>query len=88
MVTRKTRKTKQPKIQSFKVTGENIMGKIKELIKEGNVRRIVIKNKNGKSIAEFPLTLGVVGTIIAPVLAAIGAVVALVKECTITVEKG
>ena len=75
------------KSKSFKVTGENIMQKIKDIIDEGNVRRIIIKNKEGRSIAEFPLTLGVVGTIIAPVLAAIGAVVALVKECTITVER-
>ena len=67
--------------------GDRIMEKIKELIKEGNVRRIIIKDKEGKSLAEFPLTLGVVGAVIAPILAAIGAIAALVTECSITVER-
>jgi hypothetical protein len=57
------------------------------VVKEGNVRKIIIKNKEGKSLMEFPLTVGVVGTMLVPVLAAVGAIAALVKECTISVEK-
>ena len=73
--------------ESFKVDGESIVDKVKELIHEGNVRRVVVK-QNGRSIAEFPLTAGVVGAVIAPILAAIGALVALAKDCTIEVERG
>lgn len=73
--------------EEFKVSGENVMKKIKELIKEGNIRKITIKNKEDKIIAVFPLTLGVVGTVLLPVFAAIGTIIALVSECTISVEK-
>lgn len=73
--------------ESFKVNGENLLKKVKELIEEGNVRKITIHNKEGKELMNFPLTLGVVGAVLAPVLAAIGAVAALVGECTITVER-
>ncbi len=79
-----TRKTKE---ESFKVTGENLVKKVKELIAEGNVRRITIKDKSGKELVAFPLTIGVVGTVIAPVLAGLGAIAALVGECTISVER-
>jgi hypothetical protein len=73
--------------EEFKVKGEDIVEKIKDLIKQGNIRRIIIKDKNGKSFAEFPLTFGVVGTVILPVAAAIGTIIALVADCTISVEK-
>jgi hypothetical protein len=73
--------------ESFKVNGENLLKKVKELIEEGNVRKITIHTKEGKELMSFPLTLGVVGAVFAPVLAAIGAVAALVGECTITVER-
>lgn len=73
--------------EEFKVNGSDIMKKIKELIKEGNIRKITVKDKRGKSIAEFPLTVGVVGTVILPVVAAIGTIIALVAECTISVER-
>lgn len=73
--------------EEFKVSGGDIVRKIKELINEGNIRRITIKNKEDKIIAEFPLTLGVVGTVLVPVLAAIGTIAALASECTISVEK-
>ena len=63
------------------------MEKVRQLIKEGNVRSIVIKNKKGEQIVTFPLTIGVVGAVIAPVLAAVGAIAALVSECTIVVER-
>jgi hypothetical protein len=73
--------------ESFTVQGENLLKKVKELIEEGNARKITIKDKTGKELMTFPLTLGVVGTAIAPVLAAVGALAALIGECSITVEK-
>ncbi|MBU2574411.1 MAG: DUF4342 domain-containing protein [Elusimicrobia bacterium] len=73
--------------EEFKVNGEMLLKKVKELIKEGNIRKITIKGKEGNEIISFPLTVGVVGTVIAPVLAAVGAVAALVTECTISVER-
>ena len=72
--------------QSFKFDGEGVLNRIKNLIHEGNVRRVVIQHQ-GRTVAEFPLTAGVVGTVLAPVLAAIGALVALLKDCTIQVER-
>ncbi len=75
------------KKEEFKVSGEDVVRKLKEIIKEGNVRRIIIKNEEGKSLVEFPLTIGVVGTALLPMWAAIGAVAALVAKCTIVVEK-
>lgn len=73
--------------ESFKINGEELLQKIKDLIKEGNVRKVIISDQSGKELMSFPLTYGVVGTLLAPVLAAIGAVAALIGECTITVEK-
>ncbi|HEY4876936.1 MAG TPA: DUF4342 domain-containing protein [Puia sp.] len=73
--------------ESFKINGENLLRKVKELIAEGNIRKITIHDKDGKEIMNFPLSVGVVGALLAPMLAAIGAVAALVGECTITVEK-
>jgi hypothetical protein len=73
--------------ESFSIHGENLLKKIKEIIEEGNVRKITITDKAGKELMSFPLTLGVVGVLVAPVMAAIGAIAALVGECTITVEK-
>lgn len=73
--------------ETFTVDGDNVVKKVKELIREGNIRTITIKDKKGKNIATFPLTLGVVGTVIAPVLAAVGAMAALIGECTISVER-
>ncbi len=78
---------KTKKEESFKVDGENLLKKVKELISEGNVRKITIKDKNDKEIMTFPLTIGVVGAVLAPILAAIGAIAALVGECTISVER-
>ena len=73
--------------EEFKVKGEELVSKIKSLIKEGNIRRITIKNSSGRSIIEIPLTLGVVGAVIAPMIAAVGAIAALVADCTITVQR-
>ena len=73
------------KKNEFKVKGEELLKKIKELIHEGNVRRIIIKNEEGKTYLEIPVTVGVVGVILAPVLAAIGAIAALATNFTIEV---
>lgn len=73
--------------EDFKVSGKELLGKIKSLIAEGNTRRIIIKGKEGKTIVELPLSIGVVGTLLAPPLAAVGAIAALVTECTITVVR-
>jgi hypothetical protein len=71
----------------FTTTGENLLRQIKELIEEGNVRRITITEKSGRELMSFPLTIGVVGTLLAPILAAVGALAALIGECSITVER-
>ncbi len=73
--------------ESFSIHGENLLKKVKELIEEGNVRKITIHDKAGKELASFPLTVGVVGALILPMLAAVGALAALITECTITVER-
>ncbi len=75
------------KKEEFKVSGEDVVKKVKELIKEGNIRRIIIKNEEDKVLVEFPLTVGVVGVALLPMWAAIGAIAALVTKCTIVVEK-
>jgi hypothetical protein len=73
--------------EEFRVNGEELLEKFKTLIAEGNVRRVIIKNNEGKTIVEIPLTLGVVGAVLAPPLAAVGAIAALLTECTIAVER-
>ncbi len=73
--------------EEFKVNGEDLLKKVKEILAEGNARKITVKSKEGKSIVELPLTIGVVGAALAPLLAAIGAIAALVTECTIVVER-
>ena len=72
--------------ESFKAEGAAVGDKLKEIVHQGNVRRVVVKHE-GKTIAEFPLTVGVVGVVLAPVVAAIGALVALLKDCSIHVER-
>ena len=73
--------------EEFTISAEKLVSTIKKLVKEGNIRRITIKNKEGKTLIEIPLTFGVVGALFRPTLAAIGAIAALVTECTIVVEK-
>jgi hypothetical protein len=73
--------------EEFKVSGDAIVGKIKELVQEGNIRRVVIKNEEGRALIDLPLTVGVVGALVAPQLAALGAIAALVTNGTIVVEK-
>jgi len=72
--------------ETLKAEGGQVLAKLEELIREGNVRRIVIKQE-GRTIAEFPLMVGVVGAVVAPILAAVGAIVALAKDCRIEVER-
>ena len=73
--------------EEFKVSGEQLLAKLRELLHEGTIRRISIKDKDGKVLIEFPLAFGVVGLVLAPTLAAVGAIAALVTEATIVVEK-
>jgi hypothetical protein len=73
--------------ESFKVTGDEILSKVKEIIKEGNARKIIIKNDKDETIMEFPLTIGAIGVVLAPIFAAVGTLTALATHCTIIVEK-
>ena len=73
--------------ETFRVSGAEILDKINEIIKEGNARRIVIKNEKDEVLVEFPLSVGAVGVLLAPLFAAVGAIAALVTKCTITVVK-
>jgi hypothetical protein len=73
--------------EEFRINGEELIAKIKQLFHEGNVRRIIIKDKDGKTVMEIPLTIGVVGVLLAPTLAAVGAIAALLTEATVVVEK-
>jgi len=70
--------------EEFAISGEKLVSTVKKLVRQGNIRRVTIKNKEGKTLIEIPLTVGVVGAVLLPTLAAIAA---LVTECTIVVEK-
>jgi len=73
--------------ESYKVSGEELLSKFKEIIKEGKARKVIIKNQKGETIKEFSLKAGVIGAILIPQLAAIGAIAAMAKDWTIIVEK-
>lgn len=73
--------------EEFKVSGDDVVSFVKKIIAEGNTRKITIKNEAGEELVSFPVTIGAVGALIAPVLAAAGAIAALVTKCTIVVEK-
>jgi hypothetical protein len=73
--------------ESFRVSGDELMSKIKEIIREGNARRIIIKNDKHQTIVEFPVTIGAIGAVLAPMFAAVGVIAALATDCTIVVEK-
>ena len=73
--------------ESFKVSGDEILSKVKEIIKEGNARKIIIKNEKDEIIFDFPLTFGAIGVVLAPIFAAVGTLAALATNCTIIVEK-
>lgn len=73
--------------EEFEVVGSELVDKVKALIHEGNVRRIIVKDQAGRTLMEFPLTIGVIGTILAPVLAAVGGIAALAMKYTLVVER-
>jgi hypothetical protein len=75
------------RVEEFEVSGERIVAEIKELVHEGNIRRVVIKNEEGKTLIDIPLTVSVLGVLVAPQLAALGAIAALLTKATIVVEK-
>lgn len=81
----------QVRVEEFKINGDDLVGKVKELIHQGNIRRIIIKNEEGRILIELPLTVGVVGGVVGatlfPVVAAVGAIGALVAHLTIAIEK-
>ena len=76
-----------PRSEEFQFSGDTLLSKIKEILREGNIRRVVIKNEDGRVLIDIPLTIGVVGTLLAPQLAAIGAIAALVLKGSIVIEK-
>ena len=80
-------KQKSTQKEEFKLSGDELVKKVKEILEEGNVRRIIIKNEKNESILEIPVTLGVIGALLAPYLAAVGAIAAVVTNCSIVVEK-
>ncbi len=77
----------EKKTEEYKVNGEDLMAKIKAIIREGNARKVTIKDKDDKEILSFPLTVGVVGIALAPIFAAVATITALATECTIVIER-
>ena len=75
------------KKHEFKVKGEELLKKVKELVHEGNIRRLIIKDEKGSTFMEIPVTVGVVGLALAPVLAAVGALAALASSFTVEIVK-
>ena len=75
------------RVEEYHVTGDELVHKVKQIVHEGNIRRITIKTEGGNTLLEFPLTVGVVGAVLLPLWAALGAAAALIAECTIAVEK-
>jgi len=76
-----------PRTESFSISGDEMLAKAKQLLHEGNVRRLIIKNEQGVTLIEVPLTVGVIGAALLPVLAAIGAIAAIATDCTLVVER-
>jgi DNA-binding Lrp family transcriptional regulator len=88
MMTKEEKMTEEKvRTEEFKVSGEGLLARVKELVREGNIRRISIRNEKGRTLIDIPLTVGVVGAIVAPQLAAVAAIAVLVGDCTIVVEK-
>ncbi len=82
-----TQNTSETTTEEYKLNGDDIVKKVKEIINEGNARRIIIKNEKGDSVMEIPVTLGVVGILLAPYLAAVGALAAVLTNCSIVVVR-
>jgi Flp pilus assembly pilin Flp len=79
--------TEAQRTQEFTISGDEVVAKVRELIQEGNVRRLIIKNEEGRTMIEVPLTIGLIGAALLPVLAAIGAAAAIATRCTVVVER-
>ena len=77
----------EKKTEEFAINGEDLVAKIKDIIKQGNAKKIIIKGKEGNEILSFPVTVGVAGIVLAPIFAAVGAIAALATECTIVIER-
>lgn len=77
----------ETRTEEFRIAGDELLAKVRELVHEGNVRRIIIQNEEGHTLVEIPLTIGVIGAALLPVWAAIGAIAALATRCTIVVER-
>ena len=77
----------QNRTEEFTLNGDEVVAKFKELVHEGNIRRIIIKNEDGRTMLEVPLTIGLIGAALLPVFAAIGAAAALATRCVIVVER-
>lgn len=77
----------QPRVETFRINGDELLAKVRELVHEGNVRRIIIRNDKGNTLIEFPMTIGVIGAVLLPVLAAVGAIAAIVTDCELIVER-
>ncbi len=82
-----SKKKENPKVEQFKIYGYELLAKVKELIKKGNIERLIIKNEKGKTVVEVPMTVAFVGAVAAPMIAAIGAVAALLNKCTLEVVR-
>lgn len=82
-----TTETKPPRTEEFRITGEELLAKVRELVHEGNIRRVIIRNEAGTTLVEIPLTVGLVGVALLPVWAAVGAIAALATDCSIVVER-
>lgn len=79
--------TQSGRTEEFHLTGEELLAKVRELVHEGNIRRLIIRNESGATLIEIPLTVGVVGAALLPVWAAVGAIAALATDCSIVVER-
>jgi hypothetical protein len=73
--------------ESFKVSADELLSRLKEIIKEGNARKVIIKNEKEETIMEFPLTIGAIGIVLAPLFAAVGAIAAFATDCIVVIEK-
>jgi hypothetical protein len=82
-----TTQTALPRTEEFRITGDELLARVRQLIHEGNIRRLIIRNEQGHTLIEIPMTVGVVGAALLPVWAAVGAIAALATDCTIVVER-
>lgn len=82
-----TTETTAPRTEEFRITGDELLARVRDLIREGNIRRLIIRNEEGTTLIEVPLTVGLAGVALLPVWAAVGAIAALATDCTIVIER-